>query len=91
MSLSSYYLDYGRHVALLRRRRRAYMRTRPQAIPLAMTIMRKSTHGFSFASQMGMGLLRTAGTFLGGGGKRDAGGRRDAIVRPPGGIYNSVF
>ena len=38
-------------------------------IPLAMKTMRKSTYGFPFASQMGMGLLRVAGTFLGGGGR----------------------
>ena len=34
--------------------------TRPWAIPLAMITMRKSTHGFPFASHMGMG-LRLAG------------------------------
>ena len=30
----------------------AVMRTRPRAIPLAMITMRKSTHGFPFASHM---------------------------------------
>ena len=30
------------------------VRTRPRAIPLAMITMRKSTHGFPFASHMGM-------------------------------------
>ena len=56
--LSSYYLDYSRHVArLLRRRRR---RARPLAIPLAMITMRKLTLGFPFASHMGMG-LRSSG------------------------------
>ena len=41
------------------------VRTRPRAIPLAMRTMRISTHGFPFASHMGMGLrlaaLRAAG------------------------------
>jgi len=32
------------------------VRTRPQAIPLAMITMRKSTHGFPFLSYMSMGL-----------------------------------
>ena len=44
MSLSTYYLEHGRHVARLRRRRRR--RARPRAIPLAMVTMRKSIHGF---------------------------------------------
>ena len=43
MSLSTYYLEYGRHVGQLRRRRRA---TRSRATPLAMITMGKSTHGF---------------------------------------------
>jgi len=34
----------------------AIVRTRPQAIPLAMITMRKSTHGFLFLSYMSMGL-----------------------------------
>ena len=34
--------------------------TRPRAIPLAMITMRKSTHGFPFASHMGMGLRLAA-------------------------------
>ena len=32
------------------------VRTRPRAIPLAMIIMRKLTHGFPFLSYMSMGL-----------------------------------
>ena len=46
----------------------AVVRTRPQAIPLAMITMRKSTHGFPFRSYMSMGLslvaLRAAGAPL---------------------------
>jgi len=34
----------------------AVVRTRPQAMPLAMITMRKSTHGFPFRSYMSMGL-----------------------------------
>ena len=45
MSLSTYYLEYGRHVVRLHRRRRG-RRTRPGAIPLAMITMRKSIHRF---------------------------------------------
>ena len=59
MSLSSYYLDYSRHVAQLRCCR---------AIPLVMKTMRISIHGFPFASHMGMGLrlvaFRAAGALL---------------------------
>ena len=44
------------------------VRKRPQAIPLAMLTMRKSTHGFPFHSYMSMGIhlaaLRVAGTSL---------------------------
>ena len=36
------------------------VRTRPQAIPLAMITMRKSTHGFHFFSYMSMGLRLAA-------------------------------
>ena len=36
------------------------VRTRPQAIPLAMITMRKSTHGFPFLSHMSMGLRLAA-------------------------------
>ena len=36
------------------------VRTRPRAIPLAMITVRKSTHGFLFASQMGIGLRLAA-------------------------------
>ena len=46
----------------------AVVRTRPQAIPLAMITTRKSTHGFPFVSHMSMGLclaaLRGAGAPL---------------------------
>ena len=52
MSLSTYYLEYGCHLARLRRR--------PRAKPLAMISMRKSTHGFTFVSYMGMGLCLAA-------------------------------
>ena len=45
MSLSSHYLEYGRYVARLHRRRRRRC-TRPRAITLAMIAMRKSIHGF---------------------------------------------
>ena len=58
MSLSTYYLDDGRHLTLLHRRRRAY--APPRAIPLAMITMRKSIHGFPLVSYMGMGLRLTA-------------------------------
>ena len=67
MSLSIYYLEYGRHVARLhgRRRRRAYAPTRNTAGP---DNMRKSIHGFPLVSYMGMGLrlaaLRAAGAPL---------------------------
>ena len=47
MSLSAYYVEDGRHLARLRRRR---------AIPLAMITTRKSIHGFPSVSFMGMGL-----------------------------------
>ena len=44
------------------------VRTRPQAIPLAMITMGKSIHGFPFLSYMGMGLhlvaLQAAGALL---------------------------
>ena len=36
------------------------VRTRPRAKPLAMITMRKSTHGFPFASHMGIGLRLAA-------------------------------
>ena len=46
----------------------AVVRTRPQAIPLAMIIIRKSAHGFPFLSYMSMGFrlaaLRAAGAPL---------------------------
>ena len=34
----------------------AVVRTCPRAVPLAITTMRKSTHGFPFVSYMSMGL-----------------------------------
>ena len=59
-------LEYGRHVARLRRRRR--VRTRPQAMPLAMITMRKSSHGFPLLPYTIMGLrlavFRAAGAPL---------------------------
>ena len=67
MSLSTYYLECGRHVARLnrRRRRRAYAPTRNTA---AHDNMRKSIHGFPSFPYMGMGLplaaLRAAGAPL---------------------------
>ena len=69
MFLSTYYLEYGRRLARLNRRRRLrVVRTRPRAIPLAMITMRKSIHGFPLVSYMGMGLhlaaLRAAGARL---------------------------
>ena len=54
--MSTYYWEYGRHVARLCRRR-AYA---PRAMPLAMINMRKSTHGFPFLSYMSMGLCLAA-------------------------------
>ena len=50
LHVSTCYLEYGRHVARLRRRRR--LRTRPRAIPLAIITMGKSTHGFPFVSHI---------------------------------------
>ena len=67
MSPSTYYLEYGRHVARLhrRRRRRAYAPTRNTA---GHDNMRKSIHGFSLFPYIGMGLhlaaLRAAGAPL---------------------------
>ena len=57
MSLPTHYLEHGRHVARLHRRRR---RARPRAIPLAMITMRKSIHGFFPLLSMGMGLRLAA-------------------------------
>ena len=60
MSLSTYYLEYGRHVAQLhrrRRRRRAYAPTRNTA---GHENMRKSIHGFRSFPYMGMGLRLAA-------------------------------
>ena len=60
MSLSTFYLKDGRHLARLhrRRRRRAYVPT----IPLATMTMRKSIHGFPLVCYMGMGLHLAAQT-----------------------------
>ena len=64
LRLYASFLEYGRHVGQLRRRRRR------RAIPLAKITMRKSTHGFplSFPCMMSMGLrlatLRAAGAPL---------------------------
>ena len=52
MSLPTYHLEYGRHLARLHRRR-AYA---PTSNTASQKAMRKSTHGFPFASYMGMGL-----------------------------------
>ena len=58
MSLSTYYLGYGRHVARLhRRRRRAFAPTRNNADP---DNMRKSIHGFPLFPYIGMGLRLVA-------------------------------
>ena len=56
MSLSTYHLEYGCHVARLhhrRHRRRAYAPTRTTA---GHDNMRKSIHGFPLFPFMGMGL-----------------------------------
>ena len=59
MSQSTYYLECGRHVARLhrRRRRRAYAPTRNTA---GHDNMRKSIHGFPLFPYMGMGLRLAA-------------------------------
>ena len=59
MSLSIYYLEYGRHVARLhhRRRRRAYAPTRNTA---GHDNTRKSIHGFPLFPYMGMELRLAA-------------------------------
>ena len=59
MSLSTYYLEYDRHVARLHRRRhrRAYAPTRNTA---GHDNMRKSIHGFLLFPYMGMGLRLAA-------------------------------
>ena len=69
MSPSTYYLEYGSHLARLTVVAVVVVvRTRPRAIPLAMITMRKSTDGFPFVSHMSMGLrlaaLRAAGAPL---------------------------
>ena len=52
MSLTSFYLEDVRHLAVVR--------TRPRAIPLAMISTRISIHGFPLVSYMGMGLRLAA-------------------------------
>ena len=59
MSLPTYYLEHGRHVARLhRRRRRRRRRARPRAIPLAMITMRKLIHVFPLLSLVWGSALR---------------------------------
>ena len=64
MSLPTYHLEYGRHLARLRRRR-AYA---PTSNTAGQKTVKKSIHGFPFASYMVMGLrlaaLRAAGAPL---------------------------
>ena len=82
VSLSTCYLEYGRHVAQLRRRRRV-VRTRPRAIPLAMITMRKSTHGFPFVSH----IWDAYGAPLGGpSGRRSSATKTGARLRSPSSI-----
>ena len=57
MSLSTYYLEYGRHVARLRCRRGALAPTNNTA---SHDNHEKSTHGFPFLSYMSMGLRLAA-------------------------------
>jgi len=52
MSLSTYYLEYGSHVARLHRRRRR----RPYAPTRSTDNTRKSIYGFPLVPYMGMGL-----------------------------------
>ena len=66
MSLSTYYLEYGCHVARLHcRRRRAYA---PMRYTAGHDNMRKSIHRFPLCPYMGMGLplaaLQAAGALL---------------------------
>ena len=57
MSLSTYYLKNGRHLAWLHRRRR---HTPTSKLPLDMITMRKSLHGFPLIPYMAMGLRLAA-------------------------------
>ena len=59
MSLSTYYLEYGRHVARLHRRlrRRTYA---PTSNTAGHDNTRKSIHGFSLFPYMRMGLRSAA-------------------------------
>jgi len=54
MSLSTYYFEYGSHVVRLPDSV-VVMRTRPQAMSLAMTTMSKFTDGFPFLSYISIG------------------------------------
>ena len=67
MSLSTYYLEYGRNVGQLRRRRRRRVYA-PTSNTANHDNHEKSTHGFPFLSYMSMGLrlaaLRAAGAPL---------------------------
>ena len=62
MSLSTYYSEDGRHLALRDSTVvvPAVVRTRPREITLAMIATRKSIHGFLLVSYMGMGLRLAA-------------------------------
>ena len=70
MSLSTYYLGYGRHLTRLHHFQTAVVVTvvctRPQAIPLAMITMIKSTPGFPFLSytSLRLAVLQAAGAPL---------------------------
>ena len=60
MSLSGYYLEYGRHVARLHRRRRRRRAYAPTSNTTGYDNMKKSTHGFPPFPYMGMGLRLAA-------------------------------
>ena len=75
VSLSTCYLEYGRHFARRHRRRRAYALT---SNTVAMITMRKSTHGFPFDSHIWVAY----GDPLGG-----PSGRRSSAKKPE--IFNN--
>ena len=60
MSLLTYYLEYGCHVAQLHRRRHRHRAYAPTRTTAGHDNMRKSIHGFPLFPYMGMG-LRLAG------------------------------
>ena len=67
MSLSTYYLEYGRHVARLHHRRRRHRVYAPTRTTAGQDNMGKSIHGFPLFPNMGMGLrlaVRAAGAPL---------------------------